>query len=79
MSLTLTLGLSELSSGWETAAAWLLAVGSAFMVAGALTNWRTGIKDQFAERSLGMKLNAIFSIFAMIAVGIITVGVVTSL
>lgn len=79
LALTLALGLSDLSSGLETLAAWLLVAASVFSVASALTNWRTGTQDQFAERSPGLKLAVVNATLATGGIGIIVVGVLTGL
>ena len=52
------IGLSALTQWLDTIAAVLLVSGSALFVAGATANWRQGIGDHFAERSLGFRLLA---------------------
>lgn len=79
LALTLALGLADLRPGLETFAAWLLVAASGFSVASALTNWRKGVQDQFAERSAGLRLAVINALLATTGITIILVGVIKGL
>lgn len=76
LGLTVAVAQSTLTAWLETTAAILLAAGSALFVAGAIANWRQGIGDHFAARSLGWKLLAASSGGHVTGIAIVLVGVV---
>lgn len=76
LALSLSIGFAALTPWLETAAAVLLAMGSALFVAGAVLNWRQGIGDHFAARSLGWKFLSASSFGHMPGMLIVFVGVV---
>ena len=52
-------GLSDLSSGTENLAAWLLVVGAGLLFVKDLANWLLGVEDEFASRGIGLALGTI--------------------
>lgn len=60
-------------------AAGLLVSGSLLFVAGAIANWRQGIGDHFAARSLGWKLLAVSSGGHLPGIVIVSIGVLLAL
>lgn len=75
LGLSIAITFATLSPWLETTAATLTIVGSALFVAGAVVNWRQGIDDHFAARSLGWKLLAASSAGHVPGMAIILVGV----
>lgn len=75
LALSRAVDLANLPAWLETTAALLLAVGSALFVAGAVANWRQGVGDHFAQRSLGWKLLSASSVGHVPGIGIVLVGV----
>lgn len=61
LALSIAVGFAAMPSWLGTTAALLLVGGSATFVAGAVANWRQGVGDHFAARSLGWKLLAVSS------------------
>jgi hypothetical protein len=79
LGLSLAAGFSKLSSTLVTAAAWLIVAGASFSALAQISNARQGVKDQFAERSLGLRLNTMQAIVLLPGVLILFVGVVRAL
>ncbi|HYU56919.1 MAG TPA: hypothetical protein VEO00_02565 [Actinomycetota bacterium] len=71
--------LSDLSSGLEIVAASLLVASSVFQDVGAVLNWTLGVKDQFAEHSLGLRFGTANSVFGTAGLAILLIGVVRAL
>lgn len=71
------LGLSALTPWLDTTAALLLVSGSALFVAGATANWRQGIGDHFAARSLGFRLLAASGAPHLVGALLLVVGTVS--
>lgn len=79
MALAWATGHSDLGDGWNTLGAVLAVGGAGLIAAGGSVNWLTGTDDQFAEGSLGYKLNAAGGPPAIIGWLILMVGVVLGL
>lgn len=79
LGLAFAIGAADLSGGWATAAASLVVAGSALEVAGGTVNWLTNTGDQFAEKSLGFRLNSLVGPPAVIGMLIIAIGVIMGL
>lgn len=79
LGLAYSLTFTELTAGWALAAAWLLVFGSVVSMVGDTVNWLSGTGDQFAERSLGLKFNALTGPTTISGILIVLVGVVRSL
>lgn len=77
LALTFATGLSDLAQGWETAAAVLLVAGSAFNMSGNFLNYRGRVEDQFAGKSVGLRLNVVNSLLATPGIAILLVGVIS--
>jgi hypothetical protein len=70
-------GAVSFGSTWATVAACLLVIGLIAETVGGTTNWLQGTGDQFAEKSLGFRINALTGPFAIPGLAIIVVGVLT--
>lgn len=79
LGLSVAVELSSMSAWLETTAAILLTAGSLLFVSGAVANWRQGIGDHFAVRSLGWKLLAASSAGHLPGIVVLSVGVVAAL
>jgi len=79
LGLAVAVGAADLGEGWATAAASLVVAGSALEVAGGTVNWLTRTGDQFAEKSLGFRLNSLVGPPAITGMLIIATGVVMGL
>lgn len=77
--LIFALGLSDLGETAEATAAWAVVLSAWLLAVKDLHNWRTGVADEFAERSLGFRLGVISSILLTAGLAILTVGVVSGL
>lgn len=73
------IGAVSFDSGWATTAAVLLVAGLAAETAGGTVNWLQGTGDQFAERSVGFRINALTGLLAIPGMAILVVGVVSRL
>jgi hypothetical protein len=76
LALSLALPLSDLSTGIETLAAWLLVASAASIGLGDTLNWRQGVRDPFAEKPIGYYLAVLTSITGVGGIGILLAGVV---
>jgi len=77
--LAFAVGAVGFESGWATTAATLLVVGSAMQATGATLNWVTKTRDQFAEKSIGWRINST-STFAMApGMAIAAIGILANL
>ena len=75
LGLALAAGLSDLSSGWENAAAWMLVVGAVLLFLKDFLNWRLGVEDEFAAKGAGLTLGFVMGPLHSIGIAILTVGV----
>jgi hypothetical protein len=75
LGLAVATGLSSLSGGVETFAAWLLVAGSAGIAAGDTLHWLGGVGDAFAERPPGFYLQSVGGIVTAVGLLIVIVGV----
>ncbi|UGT42973.1 hypothetical protein LTV02_06140 [Nocardia yamanashiensis] len=71
--------LSELSSGWNAAAAWLIAASGVFIAAKDTVNWLTGVQDEFAEKAKTAPLGFVGAVTMAAGLVILGVGVVAAL
>lgn len=79
LGLAFAIGAVGYASGWATAGAVLLVIGSAMQAIGVTANWVTGSADQFAERSPGFYLNASSTWVMVPGAAILVTGVLTNL
>ena len=79
LGLAFAIGTADLGSALATTAAWLVVIGSALEAAGGTFNWLQGTGDQFADRSVGFRLNALSGPPAIIGIVIVIVGVIRGL
>jgi hypothetical protein len=75
LGLAFAAGLSKLPSSLEIAAAALLVAATAFQAASSILNWLQGVRDQFAERSFGLRLASINAVLGTAGLAILVVGV----
>lgn len=79
LALAFVVGLVGFNSGWATAGAVLLVIGSAMQAIGVTLNWLTKTKDQFAEKSPGFFINSASTFVAMPGLIITVIGILTNL
>lgn len=79
LGLAFALAAVSFGSGWATAAAVLVVAGSAFELTGGTINWVQGTGDQFAEKSVGFRLNSMSGPLVISGLAIIAVGVLAKL
>lgn len=79
ISVGVALTISTLSAWVNTAAAIILAVASGLLLAKDTLNWRQGVTDEFAQKSIGLRLGQIFGPLEIIGLGLATAGVVSGL
>ncbi len=79
LGLAFAIGFADLPSGVATTAALLFVGGAALNAIAETLNWRQGVTDQFAQRTLGFKLNTVSGPLVVIGAAIIAVGVVLGL
>jgi len=77
--LSLAASMSRLSRGVESAAAWLIVGAATSSFLGQVANAAQGVGDQFAQKSLGLRLNTLQSILLAPGVGILLYGVFRAL
>jgi hypothetical protein len=77
--LSLAASMSRLSRGLESAAAWLIVGAATSSFLGQVANARQSVTDQFAQHSLGLRLNQLQSALLAPGVGILLYGVVRAL
>ena len=68
--------LADLGDGTLTLAAWLLAIGAGLLFVKDVLNWRMGVEDEFAEKSLGLMLGNVMTPFHSIGMVILLWGVI---
>lgn len=73
------IGAVSFESSWATAAALLLVAGLVAETVGGTVNWLQGTDDQFAERSIGFRINALTGALAIPGLVIMVVAVLTGL
>lgn len=79
LGLAVAVGFADLTPWVATAGAVLLAAGSLLETSGGTVNWRQGVTDQFAERSLGWRLNATSGPISIVGAAIVAVGAILAL
>jgi len=79
LGLVFALALSDLSDTLEALAAWALVASAGLLAVKDLHNWRTGVVDEFAERSLGFRLGVASSVLLVAGLATLTVGVVSGI
>ena len=77
--LVVAIGFAELSASLAVAAAWLIVAGSGLELVGGTLNWLAGTGDQFAEKSLGFRLNSLVGPPAIAGIAIVAIGVARAL
>ena len=70
-------GAVSFDSTWATVGACLLVAGLVAETLGGTINWLQGTGNQFAEKSLGFRINALTGLLAIPGLAIIVVGVLT--
>ncbi len=73
------LTISTLTPWIDTAAAVVLAVASALLIVKDTINWRQGVRDEFAEDSLGLKFGQVFGPLHIFGLGLASACVVSGL
>lgn len=73
------LTVSTMSDWLNTTAAILLAAASALLLAKDTLNWGQGVRDEFAEHSVGLRLGQLFGPLFIIGVGLATAGVISGI
>jgi hypothetical protein len=73
------LTISTLTPWIDTAAAVMLAVASGLLIIKDTINWRQGIRDEFAEDSLGLKFGQVFGPLHILGLLAASAGVVSGL
>ena len=74
LGLASAVAMLEMEGGWIVTAAWLIVAGSVFEIIGGTINWLSGTEDQFAQKSLGFRLNSLVGPLAIIGIVIVAVG-----
>jgi hypothetical protein len=73
------LSVTGFESDVATVAAWVFVAGLALEAIGGTLNWLMSTGDQFAERSVGLKVNTVSGPLSLVGGLAIAVGVLTSL
>jgi hypothetical protein len=73
------LTMSTLTSWINTLAAVLLVAASALLFTKDFLNWRQGVQDEFAEKSVGLTLGNIFGPIHIAGIALATVAVLSGL
>ncbi len=79
LGLAYAVGFIDMGSTWVLTAAWLIVGASILEITGGTVNWLSGAGDQFAEKSVGMRLNSLVGPPAIIGIAIILVGIIGAL
>lgn len=79
LGLAYAVTLARLPAGWELAGAVLLVASSVFQDASSVVNWLQGVRDEFAQKSLGFYLATVNAILASAGLIIVGVGVFVGL
>ena len=79
LGLAFAVGAVGFNSSAARVGAWLLVISSAMQAIGVTTNWIGGVKDQFAERSVGFFLNSASTFLAMPGIAIVAYGIISRL
>lgn len=75
LALTVAVGFSDISTGAETVAAWLLVAGIALFDAGLIVNWQQGVEDGIGQNSVGSNISGLGTPLVLIGTGILVFGV----
>ena len=75
ISIAFAVSISTLSSWINTTAATMLALASALLIAKDTINWRQGVKDEFAEESIGLRIGWVFGPLHNLGLILATAGV----
>ena len=68
--------MSQLPTTVETISAGLLVTSTVLLNTKDTINWRQGVTDEFAQKSLGLKIGMIYGPVATVGLGMILWGVV---
>ena len=79
LGLAFAAGTLEVQGGWIITAAWLIVAASVFEIVGGTVNWLSRSGDQFAEKTLGFRFNALVGPPAIIGILIFVVGVLQAI
>lgn len=79
LGIAFALTISTLSPWLATTAALILAAASGLLVIKDSVNWKQGVNDEFAEKSVGLKIGMIFGPVHIIGLGLATVCVLSGL
>ena len=79
ISMAFALAATGFDGSWATIGAWLLVVGCASEAIGGTTNWLMNTGDQFAEKSTGLKINALSGPLCISGSLILAIGVLANL
>ena len=79
LGIAFALTISTASPWLATTAAWILAVASALLVIKDTLNWQQGVQDEFAERSIGLKIGTVFGPLHIVGLALATICVFTGL
>lgn len=79
LALTVAIGFSTLSTGFETTAASLLVVGVVLFDLGLALNWLQGVDDAFAAGSIGNKISGLGTPLVLAGAGILLYGVLAAI
>ncbi len=79
LGIAFALTISTLSAWVATTAAILLAIASALLIAKDTLNWQQGVRDEFAEQSLGLRFGQVFGPLHIVGLGLATVCVFSGL
>ena len=70
---------STMTAWLNTTAAVMLATASALLLVKDTLNWRQGITDEIAEKSLGLKVGRVFGPLFLVGMGLATAGVISGI
>jgi hypothetical protein len=79
LGVAFALTISTLSAWVDTTAAVTLALASALLLIKDTVNWRQGVKDEFAENSVGLAIGTVFGPIHIVGLLIATACVVSGL
>jgi hypothetical protein len=79
LGIAFALTISTLSPWIATTAALVLAIASALLVIKDTVNWQQGIRDEFAEQSLGLRIGMVFGPLHTFGLALATVCVFSGL
>jgi hypothetical protein len=79
LGIAFALTISTLTPWIDTAAAVMLAAASGLLIVKDTINWRQGITDEFAQRSLGLKFGNVFGPLHLLGLLVASAAVVSGL